>query len=112
MEHLIKNLENETNQFYTMIHRLKKEKDSEEIKIRIRLLENQIKLNKIGVLILKCDDDKISKIYGKKVVELTQESQEITDDLAYMNGINDGLYLKLSNGNKDFINALEIAGYI
>lgn len=76
-------------------------------KLTIRDYENKKRMCKLALLQNTVKDDNIIRSCAEKIVECYKESQEIHDELSYIDRLSDGRYLDISNHNKDSIEYMQ-----
>jgi hypothetical protein len=76
-------------------------------KLTIRDYENKKRMCKLALLQITTDDDSIIRSCAEKIIECYKESQEIHDELSYIDRLSDGKYLNISNHNKDSIEYIQ-----
>ena len=78
-------------------------------KLTIRDYENKKRMCKLALLQNTVKDDNIIRSCAEKIIECFKESQEIHDELSYIDRLSDGRYLNISNHNKDSIEYIKDA---
>ena len=76
-------------------------------KLTIKDYENKKRMSKLSLIQNTVDDNIIIRRCAEKIIECFKESQEIHDELSYIDRLSDGRYLKISNHNKNSIEYIQ-----